>query len=202
MNANEPVWPPDFPVFMGRDTFGAGGRRIREMLAQSDRHTLADFAAMQTDVVDRFRQRRCCRRCWRSGGHAATADKALDLLRDWDGSAVMQSPAPLIFNAWMEAFYSAVLRHAGLTTGIGAPVSDFVASVLSPAGAHWCDGDCGPMLRDSLSEAVHELSARFGDDPAAWRWGDVHQAVFAHPILRTVPVAGDRLTTISCPARG
>jgi penicillin amidase len=113
----------------------------------------------------------------------------------------MQSPAPLIFNAWMEAFYRAVLRHAGLTNGVGAPVSDFVASVLSPAGAHWCDGDCKPMLRDSLAETVRELTKRLGDDPAAWRWGDVHQAVFAHPVLRTIPVLGS-LTTISIPSPG
>ena len=56
VNANEPVWPPDFPVFMGRDTFGDWrAKRIRDMLEKSDRHTPADFAAMQTDVVDRFR---------------------------------------------------------------------------------------------------------------------------------------------------
>ena len=90
----------------------------------------------------------------------------------------------------MEAFYNAVLRHAGLTAGVGAPVSDFVASVLSPAGAHWCDGDCAPMLRDSLADAVSDLSARFGDDPAAWRWGEAHQAMFAHPMLRNIPVLG------------
>ena len=116
--------------------------------------------------------------------------KRLGLLRGWDGSAAMDLPAPLIFNAWMEAFYIAVLRHAGLTAGVGAPVSDFVASVLSPAGAHWCDGDCAPMLRNSLADAVKDLSARFGDDPTAWRWGDAHQAVFAHPFLRNIPVLG------------
>ena len=55
VNANEPVWPPDFPVFMGRDTFGDWrAKRIRELLAKSDRHTAADFAAMQADVVDPF----------------------------------------------------------------------------------------------------------------------------------------------------
>jgi penicillin amidase len=107
----------------------------------------------------------------------------------------------LIFNAWMDAFYTAVLRHAGLRTGLGAPESDFLASVLSPDGAHWCDGDCGPMLRDSLVAAMKDLSARFGGDPSAWRWGDAHPAVFAHPLLRSIPVLGP-LTTISIPSPG
>jgi penicillin amidase len=39
------------------------------------------------------------------------------------------------------------------------------------------------------------LAGRFGPDPAAWRWGAVHQAVFAHPLLRAIPVLG-ALTTL------
>ena len=55
VNANEPVATADFPVFMGRDGFGDWrARRIRELLARSDRHTAADFAAMQLDVVSTF----------------------------------------------------------------------------------------------------------------------------------------------------
>jgi penicillin amidase len=201
VNANEPVWPPDFPVFMGRDTFGDWrAKRIREMLEKSDRHTPASFAAMQTDVVDGFAREVLPILLAVPGTNGAPA-KALDLLRGWDGAAVMDSPAPLIFIAWTDAFYAAVLRHAGLTTGVGAPVSDFVASVLSPAGAHWCDGDCAPMLRDSLADAVKDLSARFGNDPSAWRWGDAHPAVFAHPILRAIPLLGT-FTTISIPSPG
>ena len=201
VNANEPVWQPDFPIFMGRDTFGAWrANRIRELLGQSDRQTLADFAAMQVDVVDPF-AKQVLPALMAVPGITGTAEKALGLLRGWDGSAAMESPAPLIFNAWMEAFYNAVLHHVGLTAGVGAPISDFVASVLSPAGAHWCDGDCGPMLRDSLGEAVRDLSMRFGDDPATWRWGQAHQATFAHPMFRNIPVLGS-LTTISVPSPG
>ena len=201
VNANEPVWQPDFPIFMGRDTFGAWrANRIRELLGQSDRQTLADFAAMQVDVVDTF-ARQVLPALMAVPGITGTGEKAHDLLRGWDGSAAMESPAPLIFNAWMQAFYNAVLHHAGLTAGVGAPVSDFVASVLSSAGAHWCDGDCGPMLRDSLDEAVRDLSLRFGDDPAAWRWGEAHQATFAHPMVRGIPVLGS-LTTVSVPSPG
>ena len=201
VNANEPVWQPDFPIFMSRDTFGAWrANRIRELLGQSDRQTLADFAAMQVDVVDTF-ARQVLPALMAVPGITGTGEKAHDLLRGWDGSAAMESPAPLIFNAWMQAFYNAVLHHAGLTAGVGAPVSDFVASVLSSAGAHWCDGDCGPMLRDSLDEAVRDLSMRFGDDPAAWRWGEAHQATFAHPMVRGIPVLGS-LTTVSVPSPG
>ena len=74
---------------------------------------------------------------------------ALALLRGWDGSAD-DGPAPAADLQRLDGceFYAAVLRHAGAGNGLGAPVSDFVAFVLSPAGAHWCDGDCAPMLRE------------------------------------------------------
>jgi penicillin G amidase len=201
VNANEPVAGADFPVFMGGDAFGDWrARRIRELLGRSDRHTAADFAIMQTDVVSTF-ARQVLPVLVTLTDEAGPDAAALALLRDWDGSAAMDRPQPLIFNAWMSEFYGAVLRHAGAGKGLGAPASDFVASVLSPAGAHWCDGDCAPMLRDSLAVAVRSLRARFGDDPSAWRWGDAHQAIFAHPIMRSVPVLGN-FTTISVPTPG
>ena len=34
------------------------------------------------------------------------------------------------------------------------------------------------------------LTRRFGADPDAWRWGDAHEAIFAHPFLRAIPVLG------------
>jgi penicillin G amidase len=201
VNANEPIWPLGFPVLMARDTFGDWrARRIRELLARSDRQTLADFAAMQLDVVDNF-ARQVLPTLLAVPNVPGQAGIALELLRGWDGAAVMDNPAPLIFNAWMETFYRTVLRQAGIPISAGGPRADFLSFVLSPAGAHWCDGDCAPALRTSLTEAVRDLTVRFGDDASTWRWGEAHQAVFAHPILRAVPVLGS-LMTISLPTPG
>jgi penicillin amidase len=44
------------------------------------------------------------------------------------------------------------------------------------------------MLQASLGDAIGDLRLRFGPDPAAWRWGEAHPAVFAHPMLRSIPV--------------
>lgn len=201
VNGNEPVWPPDFPVFMGHDTFDAWrAERIRTMLARADRHTAADFAAMQADVEDPFAVQ-ALPVMLAVTGVGGTDAQALELLRGWDGRAVMDSPAPLIFNAWRDAFHAAVLRRAGLAHGLGEPVADFLSRVLSPAGAQWCGGDCAPLLRESLAQAVRALRARFGDDPKAWRWGEAHRAVFAHPLLSRLPLIGP-YATISIPSPG
>ncbi|HEY0423585.1 MAG TPA: penicillin acylase family protein, partial [Rhodopila sp.] len=82
-----------------------------------------------------------------------------------------------------------------------AASSPAASSPAASSGSHWCDGDCQPVLREALVDAMRELAARYGDDPATWRWGEVHQAIFAHPILRNVPLLGS-LSTISVPSPG
>ena len=94
VNANEPVWPPGFPVFMGRDTFDDWrAQRIREMLDRTQRHTPADFAAMQVDVVDGF-ARQVLPTLLAMPDPGARGGAALQRLRDWDGVAALDTPAP------------------------------------------------------------------------------------------------------------
>ena len=188
VNANEPVAPPDFPVFLGRDTFRDWrARRIRALLDVRPKHSVIDFAAMQVDVVSPY---------------AVTllpilrgVPDAAQVLRDWDGAMAENAQQPLIFTAWMDAFHAAVLTRAGLPPWTGTAVFEFIPFILSPEGAHWCGGDCGPLLKSTFDDTMSSLAARFGSDPTAWRWGAVHQAVFAHPFLRAIPVLG-ALTTM------
>jgi penicillin amidase len=201
VNGNDRIAPADFPVFLGRDWFGDfRARRIRELLSQSDRHTAADFARMQVDVTSTF-ARNVLPTLRAVPSAEGIAGRAQALLQDWDGSMVMDAPQPLIFNAWMHHFYGLVLRQAGVPISAGGPLIEFVAYVLSPAGAHWCGGDCKPLLQTALGTATQDLVSRFGDDPGAWRWGPVHEAVFAHPVLRALPLLG-RLTTLTIPSPG
>jgi penicillin amidase len=58
-------------------------------------------------------------------------------------------------------------------------------------------------LKSTLDGTMSSLAERFGSDPAAWRWGAVHQAAFAHPFLRSVPVLGSLTTArIAVPGDG
>ena len=201
VNANERIAPPDFPVFLGRDWFGDWrATRIRSMLERSDKLTTADFARMQTDVHSDFAHRILPALL----GVPLTDDlgrRSLALLRDWDGRMTADAPQPLIFNAWMQYFYGAVLAKAGISVSDAGPLLEFVAYVLSPVGAHWCDGDCNPLLQSSLADALRDLSARFGSDPATWRWGVAHPAVFTHPMLRAIPIL-NRFATLSIASPG
>jgi penicillin amidase len=196
VNGNEPVWPPDFPVFMGRDTFSDWrARRIRTLLNSMPKHSTSDFASMQTDVVSTYAAALL--------PTLRVVPGAPQVLRDWDGAMTENAPQPLIFSAWMEAFHHAVLAKAGIPMSASSPVFEFVPFVLSPEGASWCGGDCAPLLKSTLDSTMSSLAARFGPDPNAWRWGAVHQAVFAHPVLRSVPILGALTTSrIAVPGDG
>jgi penicillin G amidase len=201
VNANDRIAPPDFPVFLGGDWFGDWrARRIREMLGRSDKLTTADFARMQVDVQSSF-ARQVLPALLAVPITDDTARRAQALLRDWDGSMTMDAPQPLIFTAWTQYFYGAVLQHGGIAVSDAGPLAEFVAFVLSPQGAHWCGGDCSLMLQTALVDGVRALAARFGSDPAQWRWGTAHPAIFAHPMLRPLPVLG-WFGTLSIPSPG
>ena len=200
VNANERVSPPDFPVFMGQDWFGDWrARRIRQMLGTGP-HSLDDFARMQVDVTDSFAQSILPALNARPRGDDLPG-RAAALLVGWDGRMGARLPQPLIFEAWWHRFFGLLLEKHGFSGQVPAPASDVVAAALSPAGEHWCGGDCGPLLDAALATAMPPLAARFGPDPAAWRWGAVHLANFADPVLpplsNRIPQPGNATTVFA-----
>lgn len=198
LNANERVAGPDFPVFLGQDwNDDLRARRARDLLEATPKHTLESFAAMQVDTMSVF-ARDALPRLLALDLAGDLPRRAQALLRGWDGQMREDAPQPLIFHAWMQGF------ARGLQTGEGAaPWWHHASHALSDHGASWCGGaeHCTALLKQSLDEALPALAARHGPDPAQWRWGTAHQAVFAHPLLRFVPQL-EFLSTVRIPVGG
>ncbi len=192
LNGNERTSPPDFPVFMGRD-WPAPWRadRIRALLDASTRHDVAGFVRMQADTTSAFATAMMPLLLARPL-HPATGSlsaRMLALLVGWNGAMKRDLPQPLVFNAWMQRFVADVLGGDGIS-GAAGPWEDVVALLLSPGGRDWCGGDCTPALGRALDEAGHEVAAKEGPDPSAWRWGSVHHAVFENAFLQAIPLLG------------
>ena len=216
VNGNERIAPADFPVFMGRDWFADWrARRIRRLLATSDKHTVASFAAMQIDAVSLF-ARDLLPRLARVTPTDAPSRTALSLLAVWDGTMAREKPQPLIFNAWMRRFRAALLDKAGVNDNAAVAGWEMVAAALAreaKAAPSLCAGPCDPLLASSLAAAMKDLTASQGGTIANWHWGDVHTAVFGHPMLaglpllhglgeRRIAVSGDDTTLLRAGMRG
>jgi len=189
-NANERTAPPDFPTYLGRD-FPAPtrARRIHELLSARANFAAADFAAMQRDDVSIF-ARDMLPILGALPRQDGLAGRAQAMLAGWDGAMATDRPEPLIFNATTQLFVSRTLAANHVPERDAGPWSGFAQWLLSPAGGGWCGGDCRPALGAALHDAVADLAGRFGSDPAAWRWGAVHLAIFAHPLLGSLPLVG------------
>jgi penicillin amidase len=193
VNANNRISPRNGPVFLGRDAYAPWrARRIRALLARHKRASLAEFLHMQTDRVSLF-ARALLGPLRALPPPPGLPGRALRLLRGWNGAMRARLPQPLILHAWMGRFYALVMARNHVPArdaGFVAPFTEFLPSLFAPAGAHWCGGDCAPLLRRALIQSTAALAARFGPHPRAWRWGAAHQAVFAHPFLSRLPLVG------------
>ena len=191
VNANERTAPPDFPVFMGADWHAPWrARRIHQLLDAKPTQSISDFDAMQADDVSVF-ARDLLPIFAALPREAGITGAAQDLLAKWDGTMAVDLPQPLIFNAAVQGFVSAILAANHVAERDAGPWAGFAAWLLtSPQGASWCSGDCRHALGRALQDAVATLAKTQGDDPNTWRWGDVHKAAFAHPLLGGLPVIG------------
>jgi penicillin amidase len=198
INANHRIVERGFPFFISHDwAAGYRNQRLHEMLDGENRLDVDKAGAAQLDIVSLV-AREVLPLMLDAPAETDAAKMALDLLRKWDGSMGRNRPEPLIFTAWFRALGGALygdelgesLAHF---RGLRAR---FVASILRRKH-QWCDDvntkavaeSCPDQLFTSLEAALKELSAAYGDDIAAWKWGEAHQAQFRHAVLSGVPGA-------------
>ncbi len=133
------------------------------------------------------------------GTLAERRQNALNLLANWNGEMSEHLPEPLIYAAWVRALQIRMIQDE-----LGPLVEEYPH--LEPllierafrnvdGAAKWCDvlqsapvETCADMARVALDDALITLSERYGNDVAALRWGDAHEATHDHPVLGKVPV--------------
>ncbi|MFH5923770.1 penicillin acylase family protein [Roseomonas xinghualingensis] len=201
-NANNRVQPAQGGAFLGRDWFGDWRfRRIGELLRQRQRHAPGDFAAMQADATS-LMAREMLPLLLAAPRPNGPAGAARDLLIGWDGAMRPELPQPLIFNAWTRELGRMALAQGGVPGEAWTAEPEFLRTLLSPEGAGWCGtGGCEALSARALEAAVAGLTPRFGEDSAAWRWGEAHRIRLEHPLLRFVPLLGEWLR-IEAPTPG
>lgn len=124
------------------------------------------------------------------------AIQAAKMIAAWDGGMGQDRPEPLIFNVWVDKLWTRILAdELGEDMASMRAVRPTSLGEILTVNRHWCDDttteaaeSCDDLVAQTLESAVSELSAKYpGKSPTEWRWGDVHQARFAHPVLSRLP---------------
>jgi penicillin amidase len=146
--------------------------------------------------------------------------QAIEILSRWDGNALVDSPAPAIYNTWLMRFmvqtfadelgpelaaeyvgqrYISLERFLEMLAGRSAFFDDSATPQVESAA------DIATRSFQESLKLLTETTAKA--DIAAWRWGDVHRLRFDHllgksQILRPLvnrgpyPLAGDGETNL------
>ena len=129
---------------------------------------------------------------------SAAKNPVIELLANWQFDMDRNRPEPLIFAAWLRELVRSLCADelGSLFERYWDYRPRFVELALTRQPV-WCDDidtpateDCSSRLQVSLDAAISGLSQTLGDDPAAWRWGDVHEARFEHSFWQRVSVIG------------
>ncbi len=215
--ANNRIVPADHPVYLSALYEPPHRhRRIREVLASRDRHTLADMARLQTDVVSLW-AREIIHGLLAPLAQAKLpmspeARGALERLVAWDCESTPGSWEAAVFYA----FYFCLARRLlldelgddlfhGYFEIVNTSVIPLENLLIGP-DSRWGS----PEARDqaaaaALQDALDDLATRLGPDRATWRWGRLHPLYLRHrlheakalrPLLSLGPVetGGDGMT--------
>lgn len=202
--ANQMNLPADYPVAERKPGFEWSNRsrmdRIAKVLGEDDKISVADSMALQTDPYNTVADRLIPLLPAKARDRETAA--ALELLRVWDRRAAADSAGAALFETWIAKHLGpAAVNRAAPASVRGLIGGGDLAAVVdlierTPAVR-------GRIILPSLKAAWREVAERLGPDPAAWRWGDLHQARFEHPLSPLAPAAKrERLAVGSAPMSG
>jgi penicillin amidase len=177
VTANERIHPEDYPHMIGHD-FHAPGRasRIAELLETRSDHTVDTCRTIQSDTVS-LAAREVLPRI------SLADERARALFEGWDHDLGAGSAGAALWELLVDELARRAVNGK----------QPLVAEYLTDRELFRCRAlplllDEGALSKeqidDALSAAWDRCAEAMGPDPAAWRWGEIHRARFAHPLGR------------------
>jgi penicillin amidase len=174
-------------------------RRIGELLEPRNDWDLEGAMEMITDVTSPVNPEivRDLARELAGAELAADAQRMLDSLNVWDGTAALDSKEAVLFHRWVYQFLKGVFADELGAEGFESLLSThLVKRIIAPmAGGGesvWWDDIRTPdrkegkqdIVRRSFEKAVASIKSDFGGYEGDWGWKDVHTLEFNHPFGR------------------
>ncbi|HWM63357.1 MAG TPA: penicillin acylase family protein [Solirubrobacterales bacterium] len=206
ITANNRIVGDEYPHHITSDWLdGYRAKRIEQLLRASEEHDLEGFEAMQSDDLS-IPGLEAARRLGQLTPAGQRELSAVERLRSWDGRLDPDSIAGTIYQAFLLRFAREVARAAIgdrdlCERWLDRADNGFMPHVTSPWRWHshlmklWEEGDeeligrpWDGLVLEALAGALDDLEERFGSDPEGWRWGDVHEMEFPHPLGEANPL--------------
>jgi penicillin G amidase len=196
-NANNRVVPEDYPYLLTADWEAPYRARRLAQLLDAGTFGLQDFAAIQADELSLLAQDLLPIMLAVEPGGSRAAD-AVARLEAWNRVMRPDQAEPLLFAAWYRELSRLIYADelGDLFGGFWGVRPQLMQRILIDRQI-WCDDigtaaveTCAQRAAAGLDAALLDLARRFGDDPAAWRWGDAHVARMAHPLFERQPLLG------------
>jgi penicillin G amidase len=206
VTANNRIVGDEYPHHITSEWLdGFRAKRIEQLLGESERHDLDGFEAMQSDVLS-LPGLEAARRLGRLSPPGQRETSALERLRSWDGRLDPDTIAGTIYQAFLLRLAREVARAAIGDRDLSERWLDradngFTPHITSPWRWHshlmklWEEGDeeligrpWDELVLEALAGALDDLEERFGPEPEGWRWGQVHEMEFPHPLGEANPL--------------
>ena len=186
----------------------ARARRLRGALLEGSAHTVEAFARLQVDDLDLAARANLPLLQEALTGWETTDPveaTARELLLAWDGRAAVDSGGAALYYVFFYAEWVPALFPEDRCPGLAHRwrIATWGAeSVLHAPRSPWFSDPAAraAAIRTCTARAVARLRTLAGDDPTAWRWGDLHRVRFAHALSFAPRFAAGALPAF--PARG
>ncbi|CAA7617734.1 penicillin acylase family protein [Magnetospirillum sp. UT-4] len=196
VNANNRVAGPRYPYAIATAwPEGYRAQRIQDLLGRAQGLDTEAMAAMQMDALS-LAAAEVKDLLGVPEAALPLAAEAARRIAAWDATMAADKPEPLIFATWMKHLWRRLFADE-----LGADFASFdllrpyVLGAALTRNRHWCDDvatteaeSCDQQIAASLDGAVAELAARHGSGIETWRWGAVHRAIFADPVIDRLPL--------------
>lgn len=167
--------------------------RISEVLRGAHRLTVEDMEHLQTDYLS-IPARQLVPLLRGVASADSATERARRALLQWDDVLAPWSVAAGIYEAWYRRLSAGVPRlaiPASARPYFRALSSTKLVDLLTHPTATIAPAARDSLVLTSLSEAVADLTSRFGPDSASWRWGQerYHHVTITHPLSPAVDAA-------------
>lgn len=204
---NRPTWRPvggiaNVPGYWRPDDRAA---RLTDLLSSKEKWSIEDLKAVQTDTYSIAARETLpviiasLEKAEKESKLNAAEKESLGILKSWNMRYDVDSAGAVVFH---------FLMHHIMKEGVGDEAGEHFLSytevpdhwtfikifINNPASRYWDDINTPEketreaIIARAFKTAVGDVQSRLGSSPSRWKWGNIHQLEYIHPVGMAKPM--------------